>query len=240
MEGYEALKKARENMGYSMREFASVADISLSSLVYYENGKKSLLSMPVKKARHIFKLLQLSIDDFFGLYYQMELDISSNLQHWKETNKREYLYDKLQLRYYNRIFKLKERERFTDEFYNHLFDLYQHSFFELKKVTDKEGYISDESYDLYIIPLNYQIKSYLEKILPETDKIKSKTSVQINECIFCSDYTYKDVANFAGIEQHRFSKCMNTVTGFEDMKIGTVLKICKVFNKRFDELFIDE
>ena len=68
LKGYEAFKNARENTGYSYREFAGIADISLSLLVYYENGQKSLLGMSVKKASEVFEILNISLYDYIGIY----------------------------------------------------------------------------------------------------------------------------------------------------------------------------
>lgn len=235
LKGYEAFKNARENVGYSYREFASIADISLSMLVYYENGKKSLLKMSVKKAVEVFEILNISLQDFYMTYYFDELDVKDAVAQWKKDNPREYSVKKLYQRLKNRIFKLKERERITLDMHKKLYANLQ----AISKVLKEEGaYISDEIYEEYILDLQSQIGKCLEENLPEEEQMKNEVSIRINECVLRSDYSYKDLATFIGITNKRLSNCKNAENGYEDMMIENALKICNVFSVKFEDLFL--
>lgn len=236
IKGYEAFKSAREKTGYSYREFAGMADISLSLLVYYEKGQKSLLGMPVKKAIEVFEILNISLQDFYMTYYFKELDVSDSLIQWKKDNPREYSVKKLHQRLKNRIFKLRERERITLDMYEGLFASLETTF----KVLEADGtFISDELYKEYILELQYQIGKCLEENLPEEEQMKNQVAIEINNLILRSDYSYKDLAAFIGITNRRLSNCKNAENGYDDMKIENALKICNVFSVRFEDLFVN-
>lgn len=236
LKGYIAFKNARENAGYSYREFAGIADISLSLLVYYENGQKSLLGMPVKKAIEVFEILDISLQDFYSTYFSKELDVTDALIQWKNENLREYSVKKLYLRFKNRILKLKERERITPDMYESLFTEVQAVF----KLLESDGlYISDEHYEEHILELEYLIGKCLENNLPEEEQLKNEAAIRINDCILRSDYSYKDLAAFIGITNRRLSNCKNAENGYDDMKIENALKICNVFSVRFEEIFVN-
>lgn len=235
LKGYEAFKNARENAGYSYREFAGIADISLSLLVYYENGQKSLLGMSVKKAIEVFEILNVSLQDFYMAYYSNELDVEDVVAQWKKDNPREYSVKKLYQRLKNRIFKLRERERITPDMHERLYTDLQAVF----NALEGEGtHISDEIYEEYIWDLEYQIGKCLEENLPEEEQMKNETAIRINDCILRSDYSYKDLAAFIGITNRRLSNCKNTESGYEDMKIENALKICNVFSMKFEDIFV--
>lgn len=236
LKGYEAFKNARENTGYSYREFAGIADISLSLLVYYENGQKSLLGMSVKKASEVFEILNISLYDFYMTYFFKELDVTDAVNIWKKDNPREYSVKKLYQRFKNRLFKLRERERITLEMHDKLYADLQAVF----KMLENEGpYISDDFYEDYILDLEYQIGKCLEENLPEEEKMKNETAIRINDCILHSDFSYKDLAAFVGITNRRLSNCKNMENGYDDMKIENALKICNVFSKRFEDIFVN-
>lgn len=235
LKGYEAFKIARETAGYSYREFAGIADISLSLLVYYENGQKSLLGMSVKKAIEVFEILNVSLQDFYMAYYSNELNVDDVVAQWKKSNPREYSVKKLYQRLKNRIFKLRERERITLDMYERLYAELQAVF----KVLEVEGaHISDKIYEEYILDLEYQIGKCLEENLPEEEKMKNEAAIRINDCILRSDYSYKDLAAFIGITNRRLSNCKNTENGYDDMKIENAMKICNVFSVRFEDIFL--
>jgi len=235
LKGYEAFKNARENVGYSHREFAGIADIGLSMLVYYENGKRSLLKMSAKKAVEVFEILNISLQDFYMTYYFDELDVKDAVAQWKKDNPREYSVKKLYQRLKNRIFKLKERERITFDMHKKLYANLQAIF----KVLKEEGaYISDEIYEEYILDFQSQIGKCLEENLPEEKQMKNEVSIRINECVLRSDYSYKDLATFIGITNIKLSNYKNAENGYEDMMIETALKICNVFSVKFEDIFV--
>ena len=233
--GYEAFKRARENTGYSYREFAGIADISLSLLVYYENGNKSLLAMPVKKAIEVFDILNISIHDFYMTYYKKELDMSDAKRQWQMDNPREYSIKKLSQRLKIRIFKLKERNRITQGMYDALL-ANMHTTFGLLEPGRET--ISDEFYEEHILNIECQIGKCLEKNLPEEEQIKNESAKRINDCILRTDYSYKDLATLIGITNRRLSNCKNSEKGYDDMKIENAMKICNVLSVRFEDIFL--
>lgn len=235
LKGYEAFKNARENAGYSYREFAGIADISLSLLVYYENGQKSLLGMPVKKAIEVFEILNISLHDFYMAYYSKELGVENVIAQWKKDNPREYSVKKLYQRLKNRIFKLRERERITPDMHERLYANLQAVF---KVLEGESSYISDKIYEEYIWDLEYQIGKCLEDNLPEEEQMKNEAAVRINDCILRSDFSYKDLATFIGITNRRLSNCKNTESGYDDMKVENAMRICNVFSVRFEDIFL--
>ncbi len=235
LRGYEVFKVARENAGYSYREFAAIADISLSLLVYYESGQKSLLGMSVRKAIKVFEILNISLQDFYLSYYYKEIDVSEVINQWERDNPREYSIKKLYQRLKNRIFKLRERKRIASDIYEKLYTDLQATF----KLLEKEGtFITDEQYEMYVLEFEYQIGKCLEDNLPEEEQMKNETAIRINDCILHSDYSYKDLASFLGITNRRLSNCKNADNGYDDMKIETALKICNVFSAKFEDLFV--
>ncbi len=235
LKGYEAFKNARENAGYSYREFAGIADISLSLLVYYENGQKPLLGMSVRKAIEVFGILNISLHDFYMTYYFKELDVTDAVGQWKRNNPREYSIKKLFQRIKNRLLKMKERERISQDVYERLLAEVQAVF----RVLEREGaYITDELYGEYILELEYRIGKCLEDNLPEEEQLKNEAAIRINDCILHSDFSYKDLAAFIGITNRRLSNCKNSENGYDDMKIENALKICNVFSMRFEDIFL--
>lgn len=239
MEGYEAFKKLREQLGMTTREFASKAGIALSTLVYYENGKKSLLNLPIKKAIILFDILQCEISQFYLEYYPLESVVEKKVEEWKLAHPREYDYNKLFVRIKNRLMQQKSRARLPDEIYLSLENRFYILFDKLAEETDKQGKISDQAYSELVVPYLHDLGCALEDSLPEEQKYKNEISKRINDKLLYTDYTYKDLATLVDIHECRISSCMTNKGDFMDIRIGTAIKICLVLEETIENIFFN-
>lgn len=239
MEGYEAFKRLREQSGMTTREFANKANIALSTLVYYENGKKSLLNLPVKKAVIIFNLLQYPVSQFYLKYYPLQSTIEDKISEWKLAHPREYDYKKLFVRIKNRLMQQKSRARIPDDLYLVLEEKFFILFDKLAENTDNQGQISDQAYSELVLPYLHDLGCALENSLPETEKYQNEISKRINDKLLYTDFSYKDLADIVDIHECRISSCMNNKGDFMDIRIGTAIKICLVLEETLEKLFLD-
>lgn len=69
MEAYEYFKQKREQTGMTVREFCKKVNISVGSCVEYQNGTKSLLSLPLDKTIRIFSVINIHIEKFYDDYF---------------------------------------------------------------------------------------------------------------------------------------------------------------------------
>lgn len=236
LNGYEAFKNAREKAGYSCREFAKMADISLSGLVYYENGQRSLLGMPVKKALEVFGILDINVYDFYMDYFAEELDVTAAVAIWRESHPREYSVKKLNQRFKNRIFKLQERGQITPVMYEMLAERLRVIFGQVAK---ESMVVSDEFYEEYVLDFKYQIGKCIEDNRMQEEQLKNEIAIRIHDCILHSDYTYKDLSEMIGMHKRSLSDCKKNAMNCDyiNLRMEHAMKICNVFSKRFEELF---
>lgn len=64
MEGYEVIKERRIERGYTLKDFAELAGIVKTTLMYYENGTWDLRKLTLGRAIPMFRALELNIEDF--------------------------------------------------------------------------------------------------------------------------------------------------------------------------------
>ncbi|MCI8781783.1 MAG: hypothetical protein HFH70_14165 [Lachnospiraceae bacterium] len=144
---------------------------------------------------------------------------------------RVYEYDVLKSRLYNRIHKIKKRMNLDETQFAELSKLYQGVFGDLLASVGKDGKISDQAYNEYIIPFLHELKWLQE------DEICDPISYQIIDALFYTEYSYSDLSNFCGVSIRHLRRCKNQDADFRKLNIGASLKICYVLNKKLEDVF---
>lgn len=241
MTGYEAFKQKREATGMTVRQFASAADISNSTLFYYESGTSSLYNMTVEKAVRIFSMIDTSIEDFFREYYSEDIFVSAQKAYdmWRYDNPYDLVYEHLKTKYRNRLLQNKNRKRISSGDYEKLIAIYNNTFSELSKgmPLHGSGRISVEDYRKYILHLEYCIRRDMEKGKGISN---NRIAYGINDCLMKKGLEYQDLADILGVSSRIFFKYNKLPDGYLSMKVGTALKICQVLSAGFVFLFVHE
>jgi hypothetical protein len=230
-------KKKREKTSLSMRDFAKQTDVSLSVLISLSNGSQDFTHIPLVKAVRLFSLIDTSISEFYAMFYpELREDVLKNQMEWTKSHRMELHLEMLSIRFYNRISKIKARNRLPEDKINDLLMEHTFLFTDLKSVASSAGVISEDIYRERILPFSYKIKLLLEDTLPEEDKIKNETSAVINNHVIHSEYSYADIATFIGVSPRRLSMCKKAPEGYDNMKIGSFLKLCYSLKLDFEEV----
>ena len=239
MDGSQAFKSYREKSGYSIRKYASAAGISVRSLEYYENGSRSLLSMPTEKAILLFSLLSVSIPNFFGEYYNIELSsVNDAVLAWKAKDLRVYSFSLIKKRMKARLYKMRARGRLADTDLRDIFDMYVSSFDVLEETYSENDNLSDEDYDKYIAPIFIKLKKLLYNE-PGTEQL----DVLYNALISCKYLTHsadlidKDFCDLVGVSRQYLTSILNGGNDINKLRIETSLRLCQVLPIDFEQLF---
>lgn len=231
MDGKDYFKKLRTDKGYSIRQFANIADISPRLVTYYESGGKQIGSMSVEKSILVFECLNCSIVDFFDQYYSFKPDMDNKISEWKEKNKREYKFSVLKKRIYLRLAKIKERDILDQDVLNELFFMYEDYFNGILSEKCADGYLTEELYEKYVQKIFYRLKLAMNP-LPGND-----IGDTILDAIYKTDYSLSDVAKFCDITRQHLNRCITGNCSFALMHIDTALKLCYLLNLDFKRTF---
>ncbi|RKI38235.1 XRE family transcriptional regulator [bacterium D16-51] len=231
MRGYEAFQKRRQEMGYSQRIFAEKVGLPVQEVQVCERGRQVLTGLPTDKAIKMFSALEISISDFYDEYYPYKAETNEKVNMWKKNNPREYRYDILKSRLYNRIHKLKKRLDLDETRFLELSKLYRSIFESLIPFIGEDGKISNQAYIKYIIPYLHELKW-----LQEGD-VEDSVSCKIIDALFYTEYSYSDLSDFCGISVRHLRRCKSQEADFRKLSIEASLKICYVLNKELEDVF---
>ena len=185
MEACEYFKQKREQTGMTIREFCKKVNISVGSCVEYQNGTKSLLSLPLDKTIRIFSVINIHIERFYDDYFpELKEEITKRMIVWEEKRAPELDLVKLQHRYRARIAKMKERKVLTDAEIEQFLQEYKTLFKELKAEMDSCGNISEILYKERILPFSCRLKKQIEN-----GEIKNPVSRRINDAMLAKELT---------------------------------------------------
>lgn len=237
MEAYAYFKKKREKTNITIRDYAKKTGVSPSFLNSLQNGEYDFRSIPLGKTIDLFSLANISIFDFYNMFFpELEEEVSASMIKWNENNPKELNLEKLRLRFYNRIQQIKGRNRISESDVLSLLNDYNNLFTSLKDRVDKKGNITEEDYILYIIPLSYNISKKLEDTVPDEDIVKNELVNLINDEIIKADLSYAAIGNIIGVSSRRLSMLKKSPEGFKNMKIGSFLKMCYALNLKNNSL----
>ena len=232
MEACEYFKQKREQTGMTIREFCKKVNISVGSCVEYQNGTKSLLSLPLDKTIRIFSVINIHIERFYDDYFpELKEEITKRMIVWEEKRAPELDLVKLQHRYRARIAKMKERKVLPDVEIEQFLQEYKTLFKGLKAEMDSCGNISEILYKERILPFSCRLKKQIEN-----GEIKNPVSRRINDAMLAKEITYVELAHIVDITRVSLTYAKTSQTGYSSMKIGTVLKICYALDISFDEI----
>ena len=232
MEACEYFKQKREQTGMTIREFCKKVNISVGSCVEYQNGTKSLLSLPLDKTIRIFSVINIHIERFYDDYFpELKEEIAKRMIVWEEKRAPELELVKLQHRYRARIAKMKERKVLPDVEIEQFLQEYKTLFKGLKAEMDSCGNISEILYKERILPFSCRLKKQIEN-----GEIKNPVSRRINDAMLAKEITYVELADIVDITPVSLTYAKTSQTGYSSMKIGTVLKICYALDISFDEI----
>ena len=232
MEACEYFKQKREQTGMTIREFCKKVNISVGSCVEYQNGTKSLLSLPLDKTIRIFSVINIHIERFYDDYFpELKEEITKRMIVWEEKRATELDLVKLQHRYRARIAKMKERKVLPDVEIEQFLQEYKTLFKELKAEMDSCGNISEILYKERILPFSCRLRKQIEN-----GEIKNPVSRRIHDAMLAKEITYVELAHIVDITPVSLTYAKTSQTGYSSMKIGTVLKICYALDISFDEI----
>lgn len=232
MTGYEKFKQLRKNRGYTVRDFADQAGISSRSLTSYENGSLELLAISVEKCIRIFRLLDKKIPEFYYKNYPLKDEVDERLAKWQIMNPQTVNFMDMRVKLCNRLNKIRERHTIDEPILSRIITDYSLTFEQLESKVKSDGCITLEDYSLYVQPILYQIRWGNNK--PCQDGFGNC----INDKLFMTDYTYKDIASFIGITSEHLKHSIYGRYDYRKMHISVALKLCYVLNVSFQELFI--
>lgn len=234
--GYEFLKKKRLEMGYSFKDFSNAADISASMLNKIESGKVDLSRVCTARCTRMLKLLDISVPEFFDMYYPYESETDRKMMEWREKNPTDYSFAANKKRVRLRLFKIKERNILPAEAITEVFDIYNSFFADrnvMNRFKDKSCVMSEEEYSEYVRGINYVImKNRRQSVGDVTDIIADR--------LYRTDYSIKDICSLSGIvNMANLSYYLEGKWDIRQMRILCFLKICYILNIDFDKDILD-
>lgn len=232
MTGYEEFKQLRKNTGCTVRNFADQVGISSRSLTNYENGSLQLTAVSVEKCVRIFHLLGKDIPEFYFRNYSLREEVDEQLAKWQLMNPQVVNFMDMRVKLCNRLNKIRERHTIDEPILSRIIIDYNLTFEELESRVGEDGCIIPEDYDLYVNPILYQIRWGNDE--PKREGFGN----YVNDKLFMTEYTYKDVANFIGITSEHLKNSIYGRYDYRKMHIGIALKLCYILNIPFQELFI--
>jgi len=231
MEGYEAIKKRRIEKGYSLKDFAELAGVVTTTLLYYENGTWDLRRLSLGKAVPMFDALGLSIEDFFEEYYSVKSAMDEKRTIWQKEHPGITDCAVLKGRLYDRCYKACMRSRASAEKRGALMAKCKDTLHILSGCKTEDGCISEDAYKKYVLPLQYEISMLDEKEYP------SPVTGQITEALYRSGMSQRDMCGLCGISAKNFAKYKNGSMEYSSMRVETALNLCTVLGLEFDKVF---
>lgn len=228
MTGNEYLKKRREELGLSIRGFASICDLSPRVVTYYEAGEKQIGSVPVRKGLQMFHVLNLDLKEYFNTYFPCEEEIKDKIIIWHTEHSRVYDCAVLKKRFASRISKIKARSNLSLIDFDRIYMSYRDCF---ESDVSEVSILSDEQYEQYILPLDSQIREALSP-LPE-----NKISREILSAIYHTDFSIMDVAAICQVTRHHLGACLEGKYDIEQIRISLALRLCAALDLDFDDVF---
>ena len=231
MTGNEFIKNCRLQKGYSVRQFGKMADITPRMVSYYESGEKLLEHLPVYKCITMFRLLDISVVEFFHTYYSIDTEVNDAIEQWSNEHQIDLDFNNLKKRIYARIAQIKSRGKMTADDLQNIYDLYNDFF-----ARNPKNYISGQcitlvDYEEYIIPIYYHIKASMNT-WPD-----GKIARAILDALYKTNYSLSDICVLCGITVQRLNDYLNGKRDFSVIHVDTALKVCNVLNLDFEELF---
>lgn len=217
MTDFEKFKALRCNAGYTVRGFASDANISTCVLVKYENGLKFITSISLERIVKMFVLLHASLPDFIADCYDFEREIASKMDAFMQS-KKEVSFSKACEQLEARIYQNHRRKRISDSQEQNLLN----SLEKARNRGDKEminSIISDLRFILKPIPQD----------LPLVNQM-------LLEQMHRRNFTFPELAALCDVSSEQLRKSINSADGVYKMHVGTVYKICLILSIPFDKL----
>ena len=234
MTSYLFFREKREATGLTLREFGDKVNVSVSSLTEYQNGNKSLLSLPLNKAIRIFQAMNVDLEVFYSDFFpELREETVQKVNLLKAEKHIELDYEKLKQRYRVRIAKIKERKKLSNSEIETLLSIFKNTFEALEAQTDFSGKISEKLYMEKIVPFSHMLKKKLTE-----DKIKNAAAAFIDDAFLKNDMTYAELGHIVDVTPKRLTMCRTSEEGYSNMKIGSVLKICYALNVPFKEFLL--
>lgn len=217
MTDYEKFKALRCNAGYTVRGYASSANISTCALVRYENGSKLITSISLEHIVKMFDLLHASLCDFMRDYYDFEKDIASKVEDATQ-NSTEIPFSKLCEQLEGRIYQNHRRKRITDAQAQMLLNRLE----KIRTTGDKEMVNS------VIAELRFMLKP-IPKDIPLVNRM-------LLEQIYRNNITFPELAALCDVSAEQLRKSINSPDGVYKMHVGTVYKMCLILSVSFEDL----
>lgn len=231
MEGYEVIKERRIERGYTLKDFAELAGIVKTTLMYYENGTWDLRKLTLGRAIPIFRALELNIEDFFEEYYSVKSAMNEKIKKWHQEHPRILDREVLKGRIYDRCYKACMRSKAPAARRGALMDKCKDTMHILSNCKTQDGCIPEDIYKEYILPLQYEISMLDEKEHP------NPVTSQIVEALYKSGLSQRDMCELCGVSVKNFAKYKNGSMGYHSMRIETALNLCVVLGLEFDKAF---
>lgn len=231
MTGNEFIKNCRLQKGYSVRQFGKMADITPRMVSYYESGEKLLEHLPVYKCITMFRLLDISVEDFFNKYYSIDTDMEMVVTQWNKEHPIDLDFNNLKKRIYARIAQIKSRRKITADNLESIYDLYNDFFSRNPKNYIAGQSITFDDYDKYIVPIYHHIKAAMNTLPDE------KIARTILDQLYKTNYTISDICVLCGITVQRLNDYLYGKRDFSSIHVDTALKVCYVLGLDFEDLF---
>jgi len=232
MAGYEEFKQLRQNTGCTVRSFAELTKISSRSLTNYENGSLQLIAMPVEKSIRIFHCLNQDIPEFYYRNYPLKEEVDEQLAIWQIMNPQTFNFMDIRIKLFNRLNKIRERHTIDESILSRIITDYNLIVEEMETKVQENGNFKPEDYERYVKPILYRIRWGNDE--PNQEGFGNC----INDKLYMTDFTYKDIASFIGITSEHLKHSVYGKYDYNKMHIGVALKLCYVLNVSFQELFI--
>lgn len=232
MTGYEEFKQLRKNTGFTIRSFAEQTKISSRSLTDYENGHLQLIAMPAEKCIRIFQCLNEDIPEFFFRNYPLKEEVDTQLTKWQIMNPKNFNFTDMRFKLCNRLNKIRERHTIDESILFRIITDYNLAFKQLESKVQENGCITPEDYAQFVQPILYRIR------WGNNEPRQEGFGNCINDKLYMTDYTYKDIAGFCGITSEHLKHSIYGKYDYHKMHIGVALKLCYVLNISFQDLFI--
>ncbi len=217
MDGIQLLKEYREKTGLSVRKLCANADISKTTYGNYVDGTFELTDMKTETAYKLFNALGEGLGDFFNQISNYKNDISKRLDCFNVSHPREYNYNKLKIKYRNKVSADKKRNPYC---YEDVLTIYHYTFSRLEEKVNGD-ILTPELYDRYIVPLEYRYK--LLHVVNKNDA----------ENIFFTSFLQKgfsliEAAELLDLSKTHMKNCLTDYGITKKMKIITYLKMCYI------------
>lgn len=223
---------AKKKSGYKINDLVLKTGVSKSSFIAYGSNPNSLLSMSYEHCVAIFKLLNISVENFYNTFFPYKSALNYEVCRWKEQHPIDYSFSSQKNKLRSRIMKRKSRESIAEEDFVYINELYD-VFFNDKNVIMhfKQGddTLTQQQYQEYVVPILYNLKKSNKCILKGPMRV-------IIEYLYRTEYSIKDISELSGINYETLVLYATGKRDFNKIHILTVLKICYILGIDFNEL----